>query len=65
MAKAPPTYFQVTELDNGKLLVVGILSKAQLKELYRFLEPKSRSWRGQYQSMARALVTAYDDWRGK
>ncbi len=51
----------IIEFEKGKYLVSMILNKKQLQELNRLIEPKSRSWRGQYQEFTKAFVKAYND----
>ena len=43
--------------------LVGVVNKYQLKEIHGIFEPLSRSWRGQYQSLAKAIVGAYAEWQ--
>lgn len=61
-AKDYPTVFQITQVDNDKFVLLGVLNKKQLDALMWRLEeefePKSRSWRGQYQALARAIAEA-------
>jgi hypothetical protein len=63
MAKAAETFAEVVDLGDGKLLLVGVVNKYQLKEIHGIFEPLSRSWRGQYQSLAKAIVGAYAEWQ--
>ena len=65
MAKAAKTFAEVVELEDDKLLLIGVVNKNQLKEIYNLFEPLSRSWRGQYQSLAKAIVDAYNAWQNK
>jgi hypothetical protein len=65
MARPAKTFVEVVELGDDKLLVIGVLNKKQLTETYRLFEPLSRTWRGQYQSLARAIVEAYNKWTNK
>lgn len=65
MAKPPKTIVEVVELGNGKLLVLGVLTKDQLEATRDVFEPLSRSWRGQYQSLAKSIVEAYSKWANK
>ncbi len=54
------TKFSIIEFEKDKYLISGILNKEQLKALYdELIEPKSRSWRGQYQEFAKEFVSAY------
>ena len=59
MAKSPPTYVQVDKIKEDQYFVAVILNKTQLDYLYELAEPKSRSWRGVYQSMTKGFVRAY------
>jgi hypothetical protein len=65
MAKAPETFAQVVEAEHDKLILITLLDEEQLNEVCNMLEPLSRSWRGKYQSLAKAIVGAYKDWKGK
>ena len=65
MAKPAETFVQIVELGDDKLLLLAVLTEEQLKETSNLFEPKSRSWRGQYQSLAKAIVGAYNKWAGK
>ena len=49
-------FIQVVELEPDKLMVVTVVNQKQLQALYEVFEPLSRSWRGQYQAMAKAFV---------
>ena len=65
MAKAAKTFVEVVELEDDKLLLISVVNKNQLKEVYDLFEPLSRSWRGQYQSLAKAIVNTYNEWQNK
>lgn len=52
-------------LDESMSLVVGLMGREQLDELYRIFEGRSRRWRGQYQALAKAIVDAYEATRGR
>jgi hypothetical protein len=65
MAKPAETLVQVTELGNGKFLLIAVLSEAQVKATYEVFEPYSRSWRGRFQSLARGMAGACAKWAGK
>lgn len=65
MAQAAKTFVEVVELEDDKLLLIGVVNKNQLTEIYNLFEPLSRSWRGQYQSLAKAIVDAYNEWQNK
>lgn len=65
MAKPAKTFVEVVGLGSDKLLLVGVINKKQLKEIHGIFEPKSRKWRGQYQSLAKAIVDAYNKWMNK
>ena len=65
MANTAKTVVEVIELENDKLMFVAVVNKNQLKEIHRFFEPKSRSWRGQYQSLAKGIVDACNRWFAK
>ena len=58
MPASPETFVQVVQLEKGKLLVLAVLNEEQLEAMYEHFEPVSRTWRGQYQSMAKAIVRA-------
>jgi|GEM_PF-1146643 len=65
MAKEYKTFVEVVELEQDKLMFVAVINKDQLKEVYGIFEPLSRSWRGQYQAMAKSIVDAYMTWKNK
>ena len=65
MAKAAKTFVEVVELEDDKLMLIGVVNKYQLKEIYGLFEPLSRSWRGQPQSLAKGIVDAYNDWQNQ
>ena len=65
MAQATKTFVEVVELEDDKLLLIGVVNTNQLTEIYNLFEPLSRSWRGQYQSLAKAIVDAYNEWQNK
>ena len=65
MAKAEKTFVEVVEFDEDKLLLIGVVNKNQLDAVFDIFEPLSRSWRGQYQSLAIAIVDAYMEWQKK
>jgi len=50
-------------LEENRSLVVGFVNQSELKKLYGVFEPRSRKWRGQYQALAIAIVSAYQDSR--
>ena len=52
-----------TSLDEGETLVVGVISPTELERLCQIFEPRSRKWRGQYQALAKAIVSAGQDLR--
>lgn len=49
----------VHEIEKDKLVLSTLLNQGQLEELYNRFEPLSRTWRGQYYSLANAIVDAY------
>lgn len=54
--------FSIIEFEKDRYLISGILNKEQLKALHdELIEPKSRSWRGQYQEFAKSFVRAYKE----
>ena len=57
------TIMQVIEIEKGKYMMVGVVNKVQLDQLYKIFEPLSREWRGQYQALAKAVVGAYEKWK--
>jgi len=65
MAKAEKTFVEVVEFEEDKLLLIGVVNKNQLEAVFDIFEPLSRSWRGQYQSLAIAIVDAYMEWQKK
>lgn len=54
-----------TDLDDGQILVVCLLSQTELDKVYEIFRPLSKSWRGQFQALAKAVVNAYTDIQGK
>ena len=65
MANTAKTVVEVIELENDKLMVVCVVNKKQLEEIHKVFEPLSRSWLGQYQSLAKGIVDAYNKWVDK
>ena len=61
MAKSPDTFVAMKEIEKEQILVNAVLNRNQLKALIDILEPYSREWRGQYQSMMKGFVEAYQD----
>jgi hypothetical protein len=53
------TVVQIFEIEEGKYVLFGVLNERQLKEIYGLFEPLARSWRGQFQALAKAIVSAY------
>ena len=49
------------QVDEDKYVIAVLLTQDQLKALYVKFEPLSRSWRGQYQSLTKAFVKAYQE----
>ena len=58
MPTSAETFAQVVQLEKGKLLFLAVLNEEQLEAMYEHFEPVSRTWRGQFQSMAKAIVRA-------
>jgi hypothetical protein len=65
MPTAAETLVQVVELEKGKLLFLAVLNEEQLQAMYEQFEPVSRTWRGQFQSLAKAIVRACAGRTGK
>lgn len=61
MAPKEAPFWQVSETDADRYLITGIVNANQLEALYQLIEPVSRSWRGQYQAMAKGFVSAVDE----
>ncbi len=61
-SKGYPTVFQITQVDQDKFVLLGVMNKKQLEAMLWRLEEeyesKSRQWRGQYQALAKAIVEA-------
>ena len=53
-----PKFFRVLESGEDEYIVLGIVNKKQLETLAEVFDQPSRSWRGQYQAMAKAIVNA-------
>ncbi len=58
MAKSAATFVNVTNTGEGKLLLTALITPTQLKVVGEMFEKESRTWRGQYQSLAKAIVNA-------
>ena len=58
MPTSAETFVQVVQLEKGKLLFLAVLNEEQLEAMHEHFEPVSRTWRGQFQSMAKAIVRA-------
>jgi len=54
------TIMQITEIEERKYMLNGVLNKRQLRALYELFEPFSREWRGQFQALAKSIVEAYE-----
>ncbi len=61
MSSKWPEFFKVLESDDDEYIIVGKVNGKQLETIYQVFEPVSRSWRGQYQAMAKAIVSGYED----
>jgi len=61
MVKPAKTVVEVVEIGGGKLLLLEVLSKDQLAWMRDVFEPYSRRYRGQYQSLAKAIVAACNE----
>ncbi len=51
----------VQEIVPDKLVISGLLNEEQFEEFNRVFEEFSREHRGQYQSVAKAIVAAYKE----
>lgn len=51
----------VMEIGEDRYVMVGVVTQYQLDDLYVIFEPLSRSWRGQYQVLAKEFVRAVQD----
>jgi hypothetical protein len=65
MAKSAKTVVEVIELGGGRLLMLEVLTKEQIAWMHEVFEPYSRKYRGQYQSLAKAIVEASSAWANK
>lgn len=61
MAKPAKTVVEVVELGGGKVMLLEVLTKEQLAWMGEVFEPYSRRYRGQYQSLAKAIVAACNE----
>ena len=61
MPKKWPEFFKVLEVDDDEFIIIGVVNKKQLDTIFDEFEPYSRSWRGQYQALARAIVKACEE----
>lgn len=61
------TVFQITKIDKDKFVLLGVFTKKQLDTLMQGLqeeyEERASGWRGQYQALAKAVVSAYENWK--
>ena len=46
------------EIDPDRLVISTLLNQEQLEELDRVFAPRAKAWRGQYYSLANAIVDA-------
>lgn len=46
------------EIEEDRYIITLLLDADGIERLYNTFEPLSRSWRGQYQSLAKAIVAA-------
>jgi len=51
----------VMEIGEAQYVMVGVVTQYQLDDLYKIFEPLSRSWRGQYQVLAKEFVRAVQE----
>ncbi len=51
----------VHEIEADKLMISTLLDRKRLNEICAVFEPRSRGWRGQYYSLANAIVDACKD----
>lgn len=51
------------QIDSDKYVIASVVTQDQLESLYQLFEPLSRRWRGQYQSLTKAFVETYKDWK--
>ncbi len=58
-------FVTVVELEDGKLMLISIVNERQLEAIRNVFEPRARSWRGQFQPLAKAIVDAYNVWKSK
>lgn len=49
----------VYEIEEDKLVLSTLLNQEQLEGFHEAFEPLSKKWRGQYYSLANAIVDAY------
>jgi hypothetical protein len=63
MAKEYKSFVEVVELEENKLMLIAVVNKRQLGAIHEIFEPLSRSWRGQFQAFARAVVESYNTWK--
>jgi hypothetical protein len=60
-----PTVFQITKIEKDKYILLGVFTKKQLETLMQGLhedyEDRATGWRGQYQALAKAIVTSYEN----
>ena len=65
MTEKYKTFAEVVELEDDKLMFVTVVNKNQLETIYNLFEPYSRTWRGQYQALAKSVVEAYRKWKNQ
>jgi hypothetical protein len=59
--KTRPASVLILRGQGENTLLVGIFTTRQLKILRNHLEQGSRSWRGEFQGLAKGIVQAIDD----
>ena len=48
-------------IEKDKFAIASLVTHAQLQSLFEKFLPLSKSWRGQYQSLAKEFVRAYQE----
>jgi len=58
------TLFQITKIEEDKYILLSVLTKKQLgtlmEDLHKDYQERATSWRGQFQALAKAIVSAYE-----
>lgn len=48
----------IIEIDDDKFVVTGLYTQQKIEHLLGYFNQRAKEWRGQYQSISKAVVTA-------